>query len=274
MENLKRFRWVGLPLTLFVLFAALGVHSSGPAWALEKKLKDQAVAAAAFIVASDEKGNAMGSGSGAVLTSDGLILTNFHVVGDVQTGKFYNSKGLLAVGLLKDPRLPPEVNYIAQVVAYDPNVDLAVIKLTSCLDGSRLPANMSLPFVPTGDAEKLSVGDAVTVIGFPEIGFTGSQNVVSLAYSEGSVAGFAADPQNPRLKVGWIKTDAATDSGDSGAMVVNEKGQIVGVHTQAWSDPGSTARLSAERPINAAYELVKQAKAGASSLKGGGYRPR
>ena len=61
---------------------------------------------------------------------------------------------------------------------------------------------------------------------------------------------------------GW---NAATGPGDSGAMVVNDAGEIIGVHTQGWSDQQSAARLSAERPINRAYNLIKKAQASGCS---------
>jgi serine protease Do len=262
MKRVKWLWWGRLLLALLVLFTVVAVQGSRPARALEKVAQDRAVKAAAFIIIIDDNGDMMGSGSGSVLTSDGLILTNFHVVGDPETGELHNSNGVLAVGLLEDPRLPPKINFLAQVVTGDQNVDLAVIKLISYLNGDQLPAGLDLPFVPLGDADELNLGDEIVVIGFPGVGFTGTQDVVSLTYSKGSVAGFASDSLNPHLKVGWIKTDAATGPGDSGAMVVNQGGEIIGVHTQGWSDPDSAARLSAERPINAAYEMIDQAKLG------------
>jgi serine protease Do len=267
---MKNVKWLRLLLALLMLFTVVAVQGSHPARALEKDVQDRAVAAAAFIVIIDDNMDMMGSGSGSVLTSDGLILTNFHVVGDIDTGQLHNGDGLVAVGLLEDPRLPPEISFFAQVVAGDPNVDLAVIKLVTYLNGDPLPAGTNLPFVPLGDADELNLGDDIVVIGFPGVGFTGTQDVVSLTYSEGNVAGFAPDTLNPHIKVGWIKTDAATGPGDSGAMVINENGEIIGVHTQGWSDPGSAARLSAERPINLAYEMIEQAKVGGGSIKGGG----
>jgi S1-C subfamily serine protease len=217
----------------------------------------KAIKAAVFIVMLDDNGDMLGSGSGSLLTSDGLILSNYHVVGDLDTQELNNSQGLIAIGVLDDPTEPPVVNYLAQVVQVDPDLDLSVSCIVSDLKHRPLK-NVTFPTAPIGDADTLFLGDDVTVIGFPGIGFGESGDTPSLTFSKGSVAGFES---RDKLKV-WIKTDAATGPGDSGAMVVNEAGEIIGVHTQGWSDPKSAARLSAERPINRAYSLIKKAQAG------------
>jgi S1-C subfamily serine protease len=267
MKSVK-WRWVigRLLLILVVLFTAIVSTAARPAQAIEKDAQDRALRAAAFIVILDDNKEVMGSGSGTVLTPDGLILTNFHVVGEPDSGKLHNSDGLLAVGLLEDPTASPEINFLAQVVAGDPDLDLAVLRLKSYLNGSPLPSNLVLTSVPLGDANKLNFGDEIIVIGFPGVGFSGTQDVISLTYSKGNVAGFITEKG---IKT-WIKTDAATGPGDSGAMVINQAGEIVGVHTQGWSDPETAARLSAERPVNLALEIIRQAQVGQGQIKGAG----
>ena len=220
----------------------------------------KAIKAAVFIVMLDDNGDMLGSGSGSLLTSDGMILSNYHVVGDLQTKKLNNRQGQIAIGVLDDPTEPPVVNYLAQVVQVDPELDLSVSCIISDLKHRPLK-NVTFPAVPIGDADALFLGDDITVIGFPGIGFGESGDTPSLTFSKGSVAGFES---RDKLKV-WIKTDAATGPGDSGAMVVNTAGEIIGVHTQGWSDPKSAARLSAERPINRAYSLIKKAQASGCS---------
>lgn len=220
----------------------------------------KAIKASVFIVMLDNDGEMIGSGSGSILTTDGMILSNYHVVGDLQTKKLNNSKGLIAIGVLDDPTEPPVVNYLAQVVQVDPELDLSVSCIVSDLK-NRPVKNVAFPTVPMGDADELFLGDDITVIGFPGIGFGESGDTPSLTFSKGSVAGFES---KDKVKI-WIKTDAATGPGDSGAMVVNEAGEIIGVHTQGWSDPKSAARLSAERPINRAYNLIKKAQASGCS---------
>jgi S1-C subfamily serine protease len=252
--KLKRFLHAVVIATLLTGLLMLGDQptlAAGRDTPVQKAIK-----AAVFIVMLDDNGDMLGSGSGSILTTDGLILSNYHVVGDLDKKKLNNSKGLIAIGVLDDPTEPPVVNYLAQVVQVDPDLDLSVSCIISDLKNRPLK-NVTFPTVPIGDADALFLGDDVTVIGFPGIGFGESGDTPSLTFSKGSVAGFES---RDKLKV-WIKTDAATGPGDSGAMVVNEAGEIIGVHTQGWSDAKSAARLSAERPINRAYNLIKKAQA-------------
>ncbi len=241
-------------LTIATLLTGLLMLGGQPTFAASRDTPVQkAVKASVFIVMLDEKGDMLGSGSGSILTSDGMILSNFHVVGDLQTKKLNNSKGLIAIGVLDDPTEPPVVNYLAQVVQVDPDLDLSVSCIISDLKNRPLK-NVTFPAVPIGDADQLFLGDNITVIGFPGIGFGESGDTPSLTFSKGSVAGFES---KDKVKI-WIKTDAATGPGDSGAMVVNDDGEIIGVHTQGWSDAKSAARLSAERPINRAYNADQE----------------
>jgi len=256
--KLKRFLNVLVTFTLLSTLLMLGGGTAQAAGTTNPVQK--AVQAAVFIVMLDDNGEMLGSGSGSILSSDGMILSNFHVVGDLKTKKLNNSKGLIAIGVLDDPTEPPIINYLAQVVQVDPDLDLSV----SCIIGdlkNRPVKNVKFPAVPIGDADQLFLGDPITVIGFPGIGFGESGDTPSLTFSKGNVAGFES---RDKVKV-WIKTDAATGPGDSGAMVVNDAGEIIGVHTQGWSDSQSAARLSAERPINRAYNLIKKAQASGCS---------
>jgi S1-C subfamily serine protease len=253
--NLKRF---ASTLILAAVLTGLLMLSGGPpVQAVDRNNPvQQAVKASVFIVMLDDNGEMIGSGSGSILSPEGMILSNYHVVADTDKKQLYNSQGLIAIGVLDDPTEPPVVNYLAQVVQVDPEMDLSI----SCIVGdlkNRPVKNVTFPAVPIGDAEQLFLGDNITVIGFPGIGFGEHGDTPSLTFSKGSVAGFES---RDKVKV-WIKTDAATGPGDSGAMVVNDQGEIIGVHTQGWSDQASAARLSAERPINRAYDLIRRAQA-------------
>ncbi|NIO70310.1 MAG: hypothetical protein GTN71_15110, partial [Anaerolineae bacterium] len=84
-----------LILIVAILLAALSLGSSQSALAIEKQARDQALASAAFIAILDQNGEMMGAGSGTFISADGLILTNFHVVGDPDTGELYRQDGLV-----------------------------------------------------------------------------------------------------------------------------------------------------------------------------------
>jgi S1-C subfamily serine protease len=243
-----------LILVVAILLAALSLGSSQSVLAIEKKAQDRALASAAFIAILDQDGDMDGSGSGTFISADGLILTNFHVVGDPDTGELYHADGMVGIGVIEDPTEPAIPRFYAQVVVGDPSLDLAVVRVVSYLDGDSLPSNLNLTYLPFGDSDTLGFGDDIISIGFPGVGIV--NEVISLTYTEGSVAGFVSEGG---VKV-WIKTDALTGPGNSGGMVVNDAGEIIGVHTAGSSDPQSAARISLERPINLAYELIRQAQ--------------
>jgi S1-C subfamily serine protease len=243
-----------LILVVAILLAALSLGSSQGVLAIEKKARDRALASAAFIAILDQDGDMSGSGSGTFISADGLILTNFHVVGDPETGELYRQDGTVGIGVIEDPTEPAIPRFYAQVVVGDPSLDLAVVRVVSYLDGDSLPSNLNLNYIPFGDSETLDFGDDIISIGFLGVGIV--NEVVSLTYTEGHVAGFVSEGG---AKV-WIKTDALTGPGNSGGMVVNNGGEIIGVHTAGSSDPQSAARISLERPINLAYELIRQAQ--------------
>ncbi len=237
-----------------ILLAALSLGSSQTALAIEKQARDQALASAAFVAILDQDGEMMGAGSGTFISADGLILTNFHVVGDPDTRELYRQDGLVGIGVVEDPTEPAIPRFYAQVVVGDPSLDLAVVRVVSYLDGDPLPSNLNLTYLPLGDSGTLGFGDDIISIGFPGVGIV--DEVVSLTYTEGIVAGFVSEGG---VKV-WIKTDALTGPGNSGGMVINDEGEIIGVHTAGSSDPQSAARISLERPINLAYELIRKAQ--------------
>lgn len=241
-----------LILIIAILLIALSLESSQSVLAIGKQARDQALASAAFIAILNQDGEMIGSGSGTFISADGLILTNFHVVGDPDTGELYRSDGMVGIGVIEDPTEPAVPRFHAQVVVGDSSLDLAIVRVVSYLDGDPLPKNLNLTYIPFGNSDTLGFGDEIISIGFPSVGIV--DEVVSLTYTEGIVAGFVSEGG---VKV-WIKTDALTGPGNSGGMVINDEGEIIGVHTAGSSDPQSAARISLERPINLAYELIRR----------------
>lgn len=167
-------------------------------------------------------------GSGVLITSDGYILTNNHVIeGAVDNG--------LRV-VLSDKR-----EYPARVVGVDPSTDLAVIKIR---------AN-DLPKVTVGDSETLDVGEWVLAIGNP---FRLRSTVTA-----GIVSALSRDVQiiNDQMRIeSFIQTDAAINRGNSGGALVNTSGQLIGINTAIASQTGSYQGYGFAVPSNLAIKVA------------------
>lgn len=150
----------------------------------------------------------VGGGTGFIVRSNGTILTNKHVVEDMDAEYTV---------LLNDG-----TEYPAEVVALDPANDIAVVKITQ--------DNISLPVVTLGDSSKLLLGEQVIAVGnaLGEFRNTVSAGVIS-GLSRSVVA--AGSQQGPEQLNGVIQTDAAINSGNSGGPLANRFGEVIGMNT-------------------------------------------
>lgn len=176
-----------------------------------------------------------GWGSGSVV-GDGLVLTNFHVV---QYNRFCPADRL-GLETLADDADTPRLQYIADVVAYDARLDLAVLRLAEAVDGAEWPAQ--LPSVVTAPLDSVDLGDPLTILGYPALGGE------TITTTHGYVSGFRDDGAVQR---GWIKTDATITGGNSGGLVVNANGEMIGIPTQASaSDAGDVTDCRVTQDTN------------------------
>lgn len=205
----------------------------------------------------------MWTGSGTVLCPDGLILTNAHVASprEPALAAFYRSTDLLlspdldsiVISFVYDPKKPPIETYVAEVVAADGPLDLAVLKIVETVDGKSVdPSSLDLPCVEVGDSDKVKIGDSVTVLGFPGIGGD------TITQTQGIVSGFESQD---RIGDGvWIKTDSTVAPGNSGGLAANQAGEIIGVPSMDVSiKAGSIDRI---RVINLAKPMLDAARSG------------
>lgn len=217
------------------------------------------------------------TGSGSIISPDGLILTNAHVV----LPDRYFSVDALIVALTMAEDQPPQKRYYAEVLQADEQLDLAVLRLTTDLNNVPLDhASLGLPFIPLGNADDLRLGDQVTILGYPGIG--GS----TITLTRGEVSGFTSEPG--RGARAFIKTSATIAGGNSGGLAADPSGYLIGVPTQlgyGGDDQFVDCRVLADtnrdgavderdsciptggfinalRPINLALPLVEAAKAG------------
>lgn len=222
----------------------------------------------------DASGNQLCSGSGTIVSSDGLILTNAHVVENAGECA-YDS---LMVSLTERADAAPTPTYFADVVAFDPALDLAVVRVARDLDGAEVTPELAA--LPIGDSDAVGLGDRLRILGFPAIGGD------TITFTEGSVSGFTAEAGIGERA--WIKTDATIAGGNSGGTAVNDAGEIVAVPTQASAGDNDVADcrvvqdtngdnvvddadtcipiggfINGLRPVVLALDLIEQGRTGA-----------
>ncbi len=170
-----------------------------------------------------------GSGSGFIVSPDGYILTNNHVVAgaDKVTVKLYDKR-----------------EFTAKVVGTDPNTDVAVIKI----DAQNLPA------VQYGNSDSARVGEWVLAIGNPlEFNFTVTAGIVS---AKGRVL-YGLQQSHYAIQ-DFIQTDAAINPGNSGGPLVNIRGQVIGINAAIASQTGLYEGYGFAIPINLARTVMDQ----------------
>lgn len=196
----------------------------------------------------------VGHGSGSIIDSRGLILTNFHVIGDNESGQYYNADGISYIYVTLDPRDPPKLQFIAQVVDADAGRDLAVLRIIATTNGEPPADCLSLPTVTLNNDVDVEIGQKVTSVGYSGVG----GNTVSIA--SGQVVGFEQVTMSSSSTRSFeaIKYDASDSRGSSGGPIINEANEQVAVVFAGWSDQGDS--LGYARPITLAEDLISSAK--------------
>lgn len=190
-------------------------------------------------------------GSGSIIDGRGLVLTNFHVVGDLWTGVPY-SDGLALVGVTTDPAAPPSPWYIAELVKWDADLDLAVLRIIADEKGDPIAGRLNLPTVPVGNPDHLRTGDELWILGYPGTG----EDTISVTY--GHLSGWTYDRA---FDAKLIKTDAEISEGNSGGMAINAKGEMIGIPTWVVQEELGPGKLGYIIPINLTIPLIKSARA-------------
>lgn len=169
---------------------------------------------------------ARGAGSGFIVSSDGYILTNAHVV-----------RGADEV----EVKLIDKRKFNAKVVGADSRTDVAVIRITAS----------NLPTVKLGDADRLRVGEAVVAIGSP----FGFENSVTAGIVSAKGRSLPSESYVP-----YIQTDVPINPGNSGGPLFNMRGEVVGINSQIYSRSGGYQGVSFAIPIDVAMDVAEQLK--------------
>lgn len=172
----------------------------------------------------------VGSGSGVIISTDGYIITNNHVIDGADE---------LEV-TLNDNR-----KFTAKLIGTDPSTDIALIKVDA----------KDLSIIPFGDSEKLKVGEWVLAVGNPfNLTSTVTAGIVS---AKGR--GISAGGGGTKIE-SFIQTDAAVNPGNSGGALVNTKGELIGINTAIYSETGNFAGYSFAVPISIAGKVASDLK--------------
>ncbi len=168
----------------------------------------------------------VGAGSGVIITPDGYIITNNHVIA--------NASDL-------EVTLNNNKTYKADLIGADPKTDIALIKID---------ADDTLPFVPFGDSNEIRIGEWVLAVGNPfNLTSTVTAGIVSAKARD--LNEFDSNPQS------FIQTDAAVNRGNSGGALVNIRGELVGINTAITSETGSYVGYSFAVPSNNARKVIE-----------------
>ena len=196
------------------------------------------------------QGPAQGSGSGVIISDDGYIVTNNHVVDNADK---------------IDVILPDKRSLEAKVIGRDANTDLALIKI----EGT------GFPIVKLGNSDKVRVGEWVLAVGYPfALNTTVTAGIVSAKgrqigiLDQGNSQNRDGEPQARTAIESFIQTDAAINRGNSGGALVNTKGELIGVNAAIASQSGSYEGYGFAIPINLAKKVLNDFKEFGSVRRG------
>ncbi len=172
------------------------------------------------------------TGSGTVVDRSGIILTNCHVANPRAMGMSAPAADRLGIAITEASDQSPVLTYFAEVVVQVPQIDLAVLRIVSHVNGQKV-SGLNLPAVPLGDSDSIDLGDTISIFGYPGIGGD------TVTFTSGSVSGFTKE-EGLNVRRAWIKTDATIAGGNSGGTAVNANGELIGIPTQAAAGAGIT----------------------------------
>lgn len=182
-------------------------------------------------------------GSGVIVSKEGIILTNHHVISDADE---------IDIALADGRKLK------AKIIGSDPDTDIAVLKI----DSKQLPEPITL-----GNIRSVHVGDVVLAIGNP---FGVGQTVTS-----GIISALGRDHVGINTFENFIQTDAAINPGNSGGALIDTRGHLIGINTAIFSNNGGSMGIGFAIPVNLAKQVMESILANGSVIRGWiGVEPR
>lgn len=166
----------------------------------------------------------VGTGSGVIISADGYIVTNNHVIENANNIEI---------------TLNNQKKYSAELIGTDPSNDIALLKID---------ADMDLPYTPFANSDSVKIGEWVLAVGNP-------YNLTSTV-TAGIVSAKGRDLEGNRNIESFIQTDAAVNPGNSGGALVNTRGELIGINTAISSKTGSFIGYSFAVPSNIAKKII------------------
>ena len=179
-----------------------------------------------FLFGRAQKRPQMGSGSGVIVSSDGYIITNHHVIETAEEIQITTNDNQ---------------SYEAKIIGSDEQNDIALLKIESSED---------LPYAVFGDSDSTQIGEWVLAVGNP---FNLTSTVTAGIISAKSRS---LDPTG-RTTQSYIQTDAAVNPGNSGGALINDKGELIGINTAIQTQTGSYVGYSFAVPSNIAKKVIE-----------------
>ena len=176
-----------------------------------------------------------GAGSGVIISADGYIVTNNHVIEKADQIKI---------------TLNNKKTYNAELIGTDPNTDLALLKIEE----------IDLPYISYGNSDQIRVGEWVLAVGNPfNLTSTVTAGIISAKGRDIDI--LSNDPFTGVSPIeSFIQTDAAVNPGNSGGALVNTKGELIGINAAIKSNTGSFAGYSFAIPVNIVNKVVSDLK--------------
>lgn len=179
-----------------------------------------------YLYGGGQQREVVGSGSGVIISPDGYIVTNNHVID--------NASQIEVV-------LNSNISYDAELVGTDPRTDIALLKINTEND---------LPYVPFADSNSIKVGEWVLAVGNP-FNLTSTVTAGIVSAKARNLSEFDGNPQS------FIQTDAAVNRGNSGGALVNVNGELVGINTAITSQTGAFIGYSFAVPSNVTRKVIE-----------------
>ncbi len=179
-----------------------------------------------FLFGRAQKRRQMGSGSGVIISSDGYIITNHHVIETAEDIQITTNDNQ---------------SYEAKIIGSDEQNDIALLKIES---------SEELPYAVFGDSDSTQIGEWVLAVGNP---FNLTSTVTAGIISAKSRS---LDPTG-RTTQSYIQTDAAVNPGNSGGALINDKGELIGINTAIQTQTGSYVGYSFAVPSNIAKKVIE-----------------